>query len=163
MGGPGAAGGGRRWAVRDGRGPAAVVAAHSGAPAMKDEQGQAGKLQRDERNPFRDLAWVGDGRRWGRGGEQELRAAMAGGAWLCKAGEAGALGGQHWTALPRPVTAVAVASSAGAAAAQIERRQAAMMRAQAGSGAAMAFARAELGSGREREWRGKKRVGFADR
>jgi len=91
------------------------------------------------------------------------RAAMAGGAWLCKAGGAGALGGQHWTALPRPVTAVAVASSAGAAAAQLKRRQAAMVRAQAGSGAAMAFARAELGSGREREWRGKKQVGFADR
>ena len=162
MGGPGAAGGGRRRAVRGGRGPAAVVAAHGGAPAMEDERGQAGKLQRDERNPFGGLAWVRDGRRWGRGGE-ELRAAMAGGARPCNGGGAGALGGQHWTALPRPVMAVEVASSAGAAAAQLKRRQAAMVRAQAGSGAAMAFARAELGSGREREWRGKKRVGFADR
>ena len=118
------------------------MAAHGGAPAIEDERGQAGKLQRDERNPFRGLAWVGDGRRWGRGGEQELRAAMAGGARPCKGGGAGALGGQHWTALPRPVTAVEVASSAGAAAAQLERRQAAMVRAQAGSGVAMAFARA---------------------
>ena len=90
----------------------------------------------------------GDGRRWGRGGEQELRAAMAGGAWLCKAGGAGTLGGQHWTALPRPVMAVAVASSAGAVAAQLERRQAAMVHAQAGRqrrGDGVRASRARLG------------------
>ena len=101
---------------------------------------------------------MGDGRRWGRGGEQELQAAMAGSTWLCKASGAGALGGQHWTTLPRLVTVVAVARAAGAAAAQLKRRQAAMVRAQAGSGAALAFARAELGSGREREWRGEKQL-----
>ena len=85
----------------------------------------------------RSEAWLGWGMIGGGGAAvsrsfgRPWRAAMAGGAWLCKAGGAGALGGQHWTALPRPVTAVAVASSAGAAAAQLERRQAAMVRAQA--------------------------------
>ena len=34
-----------------------------GVPAMEGERGQAGKLQRDEGNPFRGLAWAGDGRR----------------------------------------------------------------------------------------------------
>ena len=37
--------------------------AYGGAPAMESERGQTGKLQRDEGNPFRGLAWAGDGRR----------------------------------------------------------------------------------------------------
>ena len=41
-GGLGAAKGDRRRAVRGGRGPAAVVAARGGAPAMEGEQGRAG-------------------------------------------------------------------------------------------------------------------------
>ena len=45
------------------RGPTAMVGAHGGAPAMESERGQTGKLQRDEENPFRGLAWAGDGRR----------------------------------------------------------------------------------------------------
>ena len=63
QGGLGVAGGDRRRAVRGGHGPAAVVGAHGGAPAMESERGQIGKLQRDEGNPFRGLAWAGDGQR----------------------------------------------------------------------------------------------------
>ena len=59
--GLGAAGGDRRHAVPGGCGPAAMVGAHGGAPAMESERGQTGKLQRDEGNPFRGLAWAGDG------------------------------------------------------------------------------------------------------
>jgi len=47
---------------------------------MEGERGQAGKLQRDEENPFRGLDWAEKGRRWGcgvQGRRQPWRAAVA--------------------------------------------------------------------------------------
>ena len=56
---------------------AAAGAVSGGAPVMEGERGQAGKLQHDEENLFRELAWAEKDRRWWRGGELSA-AAMAG-------------------------------------------------------------------------------------
>jgi len=60
---------------------AAAGAVSGGAPVMEGERGQAGKLQHDKENLFRELAWAEKDRRWWRGGELSA-AAMAG----CSAG-----------------------------------------------------------------------------
>ena len=43
---------------------AAAGAVSGGAPVMEGERGQAGKLQHDKENLFRELAWAEKDRRW---------------------------------------------------------------------------------------------------
>ena len=88
----------RRW-LHGSRRPAVVVHGGGSAPVADSGRARAWELHRREGNPFRCLAWAGNGRRWGRGVQSRRRLWRA--AVLRRCRQAGPAGGEAGSAAAR--------------------------------------------------------------